>query len=93
MAAEEASQGIDVERVGEWLEQNVDGAEGPFTYVGIAGGRSNLTYTVIGSGGRRWALRRPPMGKALGSAHDMGREVTVVSAMAATDVPVAPIAG
>ncbi|MBA2522417.1 MAG: phosphotransferase family protein [Solirubrobacterales bacterium] len=93
MAAEEAPQGIDVERVGEWLEQNVDGAERPFTYVGIAGGRSNLTYTVIGSGGRRWALRRPPMGTALGSAHDMGREVTGGSAMAATDVPVAPIAG
>ena len=33
------------------------------------------------------------MGKALGNAHDMGREHTVVSALAATDVPVAPIAG
>jgi aminoglycoside phosphotransferase (APT) family kinase protein len=33
------------------------------------------------------------MGKALGSAHDMGREQTVVSALAGTPVPVAPIAG
>jgi aminoglycoside phosphotransferase (APT) family kinase protein len=33
------------------------------------------------------------MGKALGSAHDMGREHRVVSALASTPVPVAPIAG
>ena len=43
--------------------------------------------------GRRWALRRPPIGKTLGSAHDMGRETKVVSALADTQVPVAPIAG
>ena len=43
--------------------------------------------------GSRWALRRPPIGKTLGSAHDMGRECKVVSALAPTSVPVAPIAG
>ena len=32
-----------------------------------------------------WALRRPPLGKRLGSAHDMGREHKVVSALGATD--------
>jgi aminoglycoside phosphotransferase (APT) family kinase protein len=48
---------------------------------------------VSDADGRRWALRRPPLGKRLGSAHDMGREHRVVSALAATDVPVAPIAG
>ena len=30
-----------------------------------------------------WALRRPPLGKRLGSAHDMGREHKVVSALGA----------
>ena len=45
------------------------------------------------SNGKRWALRRPPMGKTLGSAHDMGRECRVVSALEETDVPVAHIAG
>ncbi len=69
------------------------GASGPFTYERIAGGRSNLTYAVNGTRGRKWALRRPPLGKALGSAHDMGREHRVVSALAPTPVPVAPIAG
>ena len=41
---------------------------------------------------RRWALRRPPLG-ALGSAHDMAREHRVVSALGATEVPVAPVVG
>ena len=40
-----------------------------------------------------WALRRPPLGKRLGSAHDMSREHRVVSALAATPVPVAPVVG
>jgi aminoglycoside phosphotransferase (APT) family kinase protein len=94
MAAETGTtEGIDDERVGDWLEANVAGAAGPFAYERIAGGRSNLTYRVTDSGGRMWALRRPPLGKALGSAHDMGREHRVVSALAPTPVPVAPIAG
>lgn len=92
-AGAEPLEGIDAGRVGAWLEANVDGATGPFTYDRIAGGRSNLTYSVTDATGGRWALRRPPLGKALGSAHDMGREHRVVSAMAQTDVPVAPIAG
>jgi len=88
-----APEGIDAERVGAWIEANVEGAAGPFAYERIAGGRSNLTYSVTDSAGNRWALRRPPMGKALGSAHDMGREHRVVSALGPTEVPVATIAG
>jgi len=89
----EAPEGIDAAKVGPWLEANVAGAVGPFSYERIAGGRSNLTYAVADHNGRKWALRRPPLGKALGSAHDMGREYRVVSALAPTPVPVAPIAG
>jgi aminoglycoside phosphotransferase (APT) family kinase protein len=89
----ESPEGIDVARVGDWLEANVAGASGPFTYERIAGGRSNLTYRVTDSDGREWALRRPPLGKALGSAHDMGREHRVVSALAGTPVPVPAVAG
>jgi len=94
MAAEpDNPEGIDALRVGAWLEANLPAANGPFTYERIAGGRSNLTYSVTDSAGHRWALRRPPLGIALGSAHDMGREHTVVSAMAATRVPVPQVAG
>jgi len=53
----------------------------------IAGGRSNLTYR-LDAGEHAWVLRRPPLGHVLATAHDMGREVTVLSALAATAVPV-----
>ena len=93
MAEAEAIDGIDRERVEAWFRENVAGAEPPLEFAAISGGRSNLTYAVADSTGRRWALRRPPLGKTLGSAHDMGREQRVVSALAETPVPVAPIAG
>ncbi|MDF1603531.1 phosphotransferase family protein [Nocardioides sp. YIM 152315] len=53
----------------------------------IAGGRSNLTYAVT-DGDRWWIVRRPPLGHVQATAHDMGREFTVMSALQSTDVPV-----
>ncbi|HNP57952.1 MAG TPA: phosphotransferase family protein [Gordonia sp. (in: high G+C Gram-positive bacteria)] len=55
----------------------------------ISGGRSNLTFAVE-DGERRWIARRPPMGGLTPSAHDMNREWAVTSALADTNVPVAP---
>ena len=45
------------------------------------------------SAGGHWALRRPPLGKTLGSAHDMGREAKVISALDSTEVPVPTVVG
>jgi aminoglycoside phosphotransferase (APT) family kinase protein len=53
----------------------------------IAGGRSNLTYTV-GSPAGALVLRRPPLRAVRPTAHDMGREYRVLSALAGTAVPV-----
>ncbi len=69
------------------------GSTSPLRFERIAGGHSNLTYRVTDAAGQKWALRRPPLGKRLGSAHDMGREFKVVSALGATEVPVAPVVG
>jgi aminoglycoside phosphotransferase (APT) family kinase protein len=88
-----APEGIDRAGVEAWFEQHVDGVEPPLAFERISGGHSNLTYQVIDAAGRRWALRRPPLGKRLGSAHDMGREHKVVSALGPTSVPVAPVVG
>jgi aminoglycoside phosphotransferase (APT) family kinase protein len=88
-----APEGIDQARVEAWFAEHVPAALPPLTFERISGGHSNLTYGVRDSAGGRWALRRPPLGKRLGSAHDMGREHRVVSALAETPVPVAPIAG
>ena len=38
-------------------------------------------------------LRRPPLGHVLATAHDMGREHRIISALAGTTVPVAPALG
>jgi aminoglycoside phosphotransferase (APT) family kinase protein len=53
----------------------------------IAGGRSNLTFTVT-DGVHEWVLRRPPLGHVLATAHDMAREYRIISALATTAVPV-----
>jgi aminoglycoside phosphotransferase (APT) family kinase protein len=92
-AVEEAPAGIDRAGVEGWFSEHVPEAEPPLRFERISGGHSNLTYGVTDAGGRRWALRRPPLGRRLGSAHDMGREFKVVSALGPTKVPVAPAIG
>ncbi|HEU4736541.1 MAG TPA: phosphotransferase family protein [Solirubrobacterales bacterium] len=89
----EAPEGIDRAGVEGWFAEHVPGVRLPLSFERISGGHSNLTYGVRDGGAGRWALRRPPLGKRLGSAHDMGREQRVVSALAATPVPVAPVVG
>lgn len=93
--ADEATvpDGIDREPLEAWFGENVAGAEPPLAFARIAGGHSNLTYRVTDAAGASWALRRPPLGKRLGSAHDMAREHKVVSALGPTEVPVAPVVG
>lgn len=54
----------------------------------ISGGRSNLTYGLIGADGHQVVLRRPPFGHVLESAHDMSREWRFITALRDTPVPV-----
>ncbi len=81
-------QGIDEPRVEAWLNSNINGAEGPYTYSLIAGGRSNLTFRVTDANGKQMVLRRPPMGHVLATAHDMAREHRLMTAVGTTNVPV-----
>ena len=86
-------------RLAAWLNDHVPGGPVELTDIQlIAGGRSNLTYrlTVSGpeaaaEGTRLLVLRRPPLGHVLPTAHDMSREFRVLSALAGTRVPVAPL--
>jgi aminoglycoside phosphotransferase (APT) family kinase protein len=93
--ADEATvpDGIDQKSLEAWFGENVPGVELPLSFERIAGGHSNLTYRVTDAAGTMLALRRPPLGKRLGSAHDMAREYKVVSALGETEVPVAPVVG
>jgi aminoglycoside phosphotransferase (APT) family kinase protein len=81
-------QGIDTERVSRWLADNVAGAEPPFSFALIEGGRSNLTFAVTDANGVRRVMRRPPLGTLLATAHDMAREHRIITAVGQTDVPV-----
>ena len=84
----EIVEGIDVPAVTDWLTAAVPDLKAPFVFDLVAGGRSNLTYRVTDAAGRSVALRRPPVGHVLPTAHDMQREYTVMSALGQTDVPV-----
>lgn len=77
------------DRLAAWFATSVPGvADGPLEIIRIAGGHSNLTYRITDAAGSRWALRRPPTGMVLATAHDMGREWRFLTALADTPVPV-----
>jgi aminoglycoside phosphotransferase (APT) family kinase protein len=84
----EARQGADPVAVGAWLAARLaDPSWADCTLRPIGGGRSNLTYRVDSAAGSV-VLRRPPVGEVAATAHDMGRERRVITALAATSVPV-----
>jgi aminoglycoside phosphotransferase (APT) family kinase protein len=85
-----AQDGIDEPKVTPWLEAHVQGLRPPLTFTLIAGGHSNLTYRVDDAEGHAFVLRRPPLHHVLATAHDMGREHRIISALGPTPVPVAP---
>jgi aminoglycoside phosphotransferase (APT) family kinase protein len=80
--------GLDLARLADYLTAATPGlVTGPLRAELVTGGRSNLTYYVT-DGASRWVLRRPPLGHVLSTAHDMGREFRVISALVQTSVPV-----
>jgi aminoglycoside phosphotransferase (APT) family kinase protein len=79
---------VDAERVTGWLVANAPPVAPPLTFELVAGGRSNLTFLVTDATGRRLVLRRPPMSHVLATAHDMGREHRIISALRDSPVPV-----
>ena len=81
--------GVDFAALTKWLDSEHPGLRaGPVSGELITGGKSNLTYRIT-DGASVWALRRPPLAHVLPSAHDMGREFRVISALGGTGVPVA----
>ncbi|MGH3321894.1 MAG: phosphotransferase family protein [Streptosporangiaceae bacterium] len=88
MSQSQDPPGLDLAALRTYFRDHVEGAaDAPLRAELIQGGRSNLTY-VIGQDDRRWVLRRPPLAHVLPTAHDMGREYRVISALGRSDVPV-----
>ncbi len=79
---------FDVTRLAAFLRERISGFEGEVHVAQFKGGQSNPTF-LLSTGSHRYVLRRKPSGALLPSAHAIDREFRVISALAATDVPVA----
>lgn len=90
--SEDAPVGIDVENVTRWFEDHTEITK-PLQFKLIAGGRSNMTFTVTDAAGRQFVLRRPPLGPLLPSAHDVAREHRLMDALQDSAVPVPRLVG
>ena len=76
---------VDPERLAAWLADHLPDAApkaSALTVLQFPGGHSNLTY-LVRQGDRELVLRRPPVGSAVKTAHDMGREYRVLSRLGA----------
>jgi aminoglycoside phosphotransferase (APT) family kinase protein len=70
---------LDVARLAAYLAQVLPGAgPAPVTVEQFPSGYSNLTY-LVRMGARSLVVRRPPVGVAIATAHDMGREYRILS--------------
>ena len=74
-------EGLDLDAVVPWLRERGLIGGGDVEASRLAGGLSNVTYLVT-QGETSLVIRRPPLGHVMPTAHDMGREFTVLSGMA-----------
>jgi aminoglycoside phosphotransferase (APT) family kinase protein len=81
-APREIRQGeeLDVVKLSAYLAQQF--GPGAVSVSQFPGGHSNLTY-LVRHGDHEYVLRRPPFGSKVKSAHDMGREFTVLTKLSA----------
>src|SRR5262245_26315505 len=82
------AQLFETDRLERYLSERVASYIGPLEVEQFKGGQSNPTF-LLKAGGRRYVMRRKPFGKLLPSAHAVDREYRVITALAASDVPVA----
>ena len=73
-------EALDSAALEHYLLANLPDAAGPLVVTQFPGGFSNLTY-LLRLGDQELVLRRPPLGAAIKSAHDMGREYRVLRAL------------
>ncbi len=74
-----AGEELDLEALARYLEETLGSAE-RLAVAQFPKGFSNLTYAVR-TADHDLVLRRPPLGANVESAHDMGREVRILSAL------------
>ncbi len=77
---------LDTAKLEAYLRTHFVGETGTLQVRQYPSGHSNLTY-ALRLGSRELVLRRPPFGSTVKSAHDMGREVRVLSKLHAVYSP------
>jgi aminoglycoside phosphotransferase (APT) family kinase protein len=81
-----SAEALDGVALGAYVQRELGGSD-VVSVEQFPGGHSNLTY-LVRHGAGEYVLRRPPFGSKVKTAHDMGREVAVLSKLA----PVWPLA-
>src|SRR5664280_894495 len=71
---------LDLKVVEHFLRDSIPGLSGELVVEQFPSGFSNLTY-LIKVGGTDLVLRRPPFGRKAKTAHDMGREYRILTAL------------
>jgi len=71
---------LDLKVVEQFLKDAIPGLSGGLVVEQFPSGFSNLTY-LIKVGGTDLVLRRPPFGRKAKTAHDMGREYRILTAL------------
>lgn len=80
---------FDEDALTRFMSDHVDDFAPPLEVTQFQGGMSNPTFMLTDGNGKRYVLRKKPPGELLPSAHAVDREFKVISALNATDVPVA----
>ena len=76
------SEELETAKLEAYFSTHAPDLHGPITVQQFPGGHSNLTY-MLRVGEREVVLRRPPFGAKIKTAHDMGREYTILSHLVA----------
>lgn len=72
---------FDLEALRSWMIGQQIPIAGELSARQFKGGASNLTYLIADESGAQWVMRTPPHGTKAASAHDMGREARVLTAL------------
>ncbi len=81
-----AGEEIDTEKLIRYLHSALGVQANGLSVEQFPAGSSNLTY-LVRLGDAEYVLRRPPFGNTVKSAHDMGREFSVLSKLSAVFPP------
>ena len=83
---------LDATSLTHWMEENVDGFQGPLSIEQFKGGQSNPTYKLV-TPRNAYVLRRKPPGEILKGAHAIEREARVLSSLESAGFPVPHVHG